>query len=100
MEVWGLNLALRFLKSPFFEKRIKGMNEFKVVQEQVFGHGKPAKRGRTPQEPRALDVATYAKWITDNRLVEFLFEENLHSELIKRSACILLVLAQDPEKLP
>lgn len=30
-----LNLALKFLKSPFLEKKLKGINEIKEVSEKI-----------------------------------------------------------------
>ena len=40
----------------------------------------------------------YAKWIIDQKILEFIFVENPHVELIKRSTEILRLLALD-EKL-
>lgn len=99
VEVWMLKIALRFLTSPFFEKRIKGMQEFKYFQEQVILRANERPKQRKG-DPLPIDLATYAKWITENKLISFIFEENPHSELIKRSSCILRVLADDAGKVP
>jgi hypothetical protein len=34
-ELYDMDLSRRFLLSPFFEKRIRGMKEFKNVQEKI-----------------------------------------------------------------
>ena len=35
MELFELQIAKKLLMCPYFEKRIKGMNEFKHIQEKV-----------------------------------------------------------------
>jgi len=35
LELYELEIAKRFLMCPYFEKRIKGMKEFKLIQEKV-----------------------------------------------------------------
>jgi hypothetical protein len=41
IEMTELDLALKFLKSPFFEKKIKGINEIKDILEKVEMNGLP-----------------------------------------------------------
>jgi hypothetical protein len=68
LELYELAIAKRFLTCPFFEKRIKGMNEFKSIQEKVFNR---ATRG--PSECRTaglpcteyLDVKEFSRWIME-----------------------------------
>ena len=69
------------------------MQEFKLVQEKVLARAaeRPAKQRKG--DPIPLDVASYAKWITESRLIQFIFEENPHSELIKRSSSVLRIIA-------
>lgn len=45
-----------------------------------------------------LNEEKYAHWIINEKIIEFIFVENPHVELIKRSGEILRLLAQD-EKL-
>lgn len=35
MELYELEIAKKLLMCPYFEKRIKGMNEFKHIQDKV-----------------------------------------------------------------
>jgi len=35
-EIYELEVAKRLLICPYFEKRIKGMKEFKNIQEKIF----------------------------------------------------------------
>ena len=93
-EMMVLKIAHRFLTSPFFEKRIKGMYEFKYIQERLFNNNSYSARGKKDKTPfLPLDIPTYAKWIKDSKVTQFIFEENPHQELIKRTNCILIVLA-------
>jgi len=38
---------------------------------------------------RYLDEELFSKWIIENKVIDFIFEENPHQELIKRSFSIL-----------
>jgi hypothetical protein len=46
-ELYGLDIAKRFLMCPYFENRIKGMKEFKLIQEKVLN-----RTTMTPQDCR------------------------------------------------
>jgi hypothetical protein len=47
-----------------------------------------------------LGLQNYSKWILDNRILEFIFGENSHSELIKRSLAVLYLMAQNADTFP
>ena len=51
LELLELEIAKRFLLSPYFEKRIKGMQEFRFIQEKILN-----RVARTPQENRNLGL--------------------------------------------
>lgn len=40
-----------------------------------------------------MDLKTFSDWVHENKVIDFIFGENPHSELIKRSYSILYVLA-------
>ena len=42
----------------------------------------------------------FSDWIVANKVIDFIFKENPHSELIKRSYNILSIMAQDAETFP
>ena len=66
-EIWELRIAKKYLTCPFFEKRIRGMAEFKEIFAKV-----ETTRMYTEQQiksnelafARFLTVQTYAEWIT------------------------------------
>ena len=103
VELYGLEIAKRFLMCPYFENRIKGMKEFKLIQEKILN-----RMTKTQQDCRQLgqdyakflDPLIFSNWVHENKVIEFIFKENPHSELIKRSFSILHILAQDTETFP
>lgn len=104
-ELYDLEISRRFLLSPFFEKRIRGMKEFKNVQEKIQNrHLRPqVDQNNRPirfEVTRYLDEQVFSKWIIDQKVIDFIFEENPHQELIKRSLSVLQVMAQDVETFP
>lgn len=104
-EVYELEMSKRFLMCPFFEKRIRGIKEFKYIQEKILNrHLRPqVDQNNRPiryEITKYLDEATFSKWMIDNKVIDFIFEENPHQELIKRSQSILSLMAQDTETFP
>lgn len=103
LETYELEIAKRFLMCPYFEKRIKGMKEFKFIQEKVLNRLlKNVPERRQAQLPCAqfLDMKSFSHWIIENKVMDFIFKEKPHSELIKRSYSILYLMAQDAETFP
>jgi hypothetical protein len=100
-EFYELEISKRFLMCPYFEKRIKGMKEFKMIQQKlVKREGKVTNMPMINGRPQLLTMKTFSEWILANKVIEFIFKENAHQELIKRSQSILYILAQDTETLP
>jgi ubiquitin carboxyl-terminal hydrolase 9/24 len=84
-----LSLSLKFFQSPYLEKRIRGLNDLKDMVERV----KPGKAAGSRQA-RYLTGSTLAEWILEVRLIETIFGENPHIELVKRASEFLGLLAQ------
>ena len=103
-ELHELEIAKRFLTCPYFEKRIKGMKEFKLIQEKVLNRAtRPPNDNNRPvryEVAKHLDMASFSAWIIKNKVIDFIFEENPHQELIKRSYSILSLMAQDAQTFP
>ena len=100
-ELYELEIAKRFLTCPYFEKRIKGMKEFKLIQEKVLNRAtRPPNDNNRPvryEVAKHLDMANFSAWIIKNKVIDFIFEENPHQELIKRSYSILSLMAHDAQ---
>jgi ubiquitin carboxyl-terminal hydrolase 9/24 len=84
-----LALSLKFFQSPYLEKRIRGLHDIKSMVERV----KPIKGARGAQA-RYLTGSSLADWILEVRLIETVFGENPHIELVKRASDLLVLLAQ------
>ena len=88
---------------PYFEMRIKGMKEFKYIQEKVVNSILKNNQENLKANldfAKYLDLKLFSNWIIKNNTIEYIFKENPHQELIKRSYQILYILAQNEETLP
>lgn len=96
-ELRELQVALKYLRCPFFEKRVRGINEFKEIYHKVM-NASVKSRSQNPDQYKVtkwLSAPKFAEWILENRIIEFIFSENPHVELIKRSSEFIRLLAMD-----
>ena len=100
LESLELDLALKYLKSPFFEKRLKGVNEIKDISERIeytennqsvdnyYYHVSRRK------QMKYLTSEIFLKWISENKIVEILLGDSMHVEIIKRCHDILIFMCK------
>lgn len=97
-ETYELIIAKKYLQSPFFEKRIRGMAEFKEifgrVQNTCQHTEKEIKEMELPHT-KYLTYNKYAEWLSREDILEFIFIDNPHHEFIKRSLELLYLRAID-----
>ena len=76
---------------------MRGINEFKEIYYKVMNASvkQRAQNAEQYEVTKWLTQAKYCEWLLENRIIEFIFAENPHVELIKRSAEIIRLLAQD-----
>ena len=67
---------------PFFEMKIKGMKEFKLINEKIVAR---VMRKQGVEQAQYLNLDIFSAWVTQNKILDYIFKENPHSELIKRS---------------
>ena len=67
---------------PFFEMKIKGMKEFKHINEKIVAR---VMRKQGVEQAQYLNLDIFSAWVTQNKILDYIFKENPHSELIKRS---------------
>lgn len=84
-----LGLALKLLKCPYMEKKLKGLSEIKELIEGVSEKEPSGKR-----KYKFLNSEVLAKWIVENKVLETVVE-NAHEEMIKRLSCVLIFLAEN-----
>lgn len=91
--MFELKIAEKYLRCNFFEKRVRGINELKEIYYKV--QNQYAKNRHELDYMNWLNNEKYSKWILDQKILEFIFTENPHVELIKRSFELLRLLAAD-----
>lgn len=85
LEEKQLALGLKFLRSPFLEKRVKGVTEIKDILERF----ETTKR-------RLVSKDFLVKWLQENQILEMLLlGDSVHPELIKRAGEIGVFLCRN-----
>lgn len=106
VEKTQLSMALRFLKSTYLEKRLKGISDIKAIIERV-EHAMTRKNALTKMNAEFDTIGTKSlrpmkfitpdflkQWLVDSNILSIVFGENTHLEIVKRSSCILKFLAK------
>ena len=94
-ELRELQIAQKYLRCPFFEKRVRGINELKEIYYKVNNSTMKGRNNDQYQYTKWLNFEKYSQWITSEKIIDFIFMENPHVELIKRSTEIMRLLAMD-----
>lgn len=77
-----LDLFLILLQSPYIDKKITALNEIKRLFD---------KKNRNKDVP----AKTLAKWLSECNIIEYIYKEAKHPELISRSADLILILSSN-----
>lgn len=94
----NVQISLKFLKSPYLEKRLYGIGEIKrMIQQNVADQQmrRYAMQTKNLQNNESLNANALAHWIIDQKILELIFNENAHAELIKRSSFLLTYLSSE-----
>jgi ubiquitin carboxyl-terminal hydrolase 9/24 len=115
IEINQLNMSLRFLRSTYLEKKLKGLQEIKsmissieaaqnIAQQRLRLQNNPQYAGRMNMDfdminlkekpPKYITAESLKDWILSQKVLEIVFGENTHVEIVKRSSCILKFLAK------
>ena len=109
-----LMISLRFLKSTYLEKRLKGITDIKTMIERIEQAIKlnSMKNVQIMQKfkgnnmdvdmvgnkilkpPKWLTAETMKDWILNEKILDIVYGESTHLEIVKRSGCILKFLAK------
>ncbi|OMJ74578.1 hypothetical protein SteCoe_26477 [Stentor coeruleus] len=84
-----LGLALKLLKCPYMEKKLKGLSEIKDFIENI-----SEKESSVKRKYKFLNSEVLARWIIENKVLETVVE-NAHEEMIKRLSCVFIFLAEN-----
>ncbi|CAD8075134.1 unnamed protein product [Paramecium sonneborni] len=86
-----LQLALKFLKSTFLEKRVKGLSEIRDFTEKFkFDTGSQIKLKTSISKEELI------RWITQNKILDYtVLGDSVHPELIKRTSDVAVFLCRN-----
>lgn len=103
-EMAELDIALRFLTCPYFEKRLKGINEIKDLTEKIDVYEQIARTGANynhfvGKATRYISAKVFIEWVEKNKIFELILGDSLHVEIIKRTHEIIKFIAKY-EKIP
>ncbi len=96
VETHEMLLSLKFIQSPFLEKRLQGVGDIRKMIERVEPLSTVQRYiTQTQKGAGSWFTAEYlAKWIISNRILDAIFNENVHPELVKRATFVLGFLAR------
>lgn len=101
VETMELDLALKYLKSSFFEKRIKGVNEIKEISERIeyteshlSSNDNYYYQISRKRYVKYLTSEIFLKWLCNNKVVEILLGDSMHVEIVKRCHDILIFMCK------
>lgn len=84
-------MALKFLKSPYLEKRVKGISEIRDLIEKL-----DAPNAVFPNKTKLITKEYMVKWVRDNNILELLLlGDSIHPELVKRCSDIAAFLTKN-----
>lgn len=84
-------MALKFLKSTFLEKRVKGLCEIKDFTEKFKFETSNQIKLKT-----SISKEELIKWISVNKILDYtVLGDSVHPELIKRSSDIAIFLCRN-----
>lgn len=93
-----LKIAFQYLKSPFFELKIRGMNDFKSIFGKVqnrYNNSDEQLQKKEVEYCQYLTFELYSGFLNENNVVDLIFTETPHPELIKRSLEMLYLRSSD-----
>jgi len=90
IETHEMMLSLKYLQTPYLEKRLNGLADIKKLIDKV------TMNSQMPNSSCSSWVtADYlSKWIVSNNILGKILNENTHAELVKRTSSILIFLAK------
>ena len=96
IEVNQLQLALKYLKCPYLEKRLRGITEInkmieKVTQPQYSGYDvRDMKRHYQKASAKYFTGSTLSEWIIRNDLLGIIMGKSSHAEILRRYLSIYI----------
>lgn len=103
---FNLDVALKCFRSPYLEKRLAGLNDIKEFISNVRKdeYGQKVRQGTGfammpsmlhKNDISSIDAPTLAQWLRTNNILEQLYGENMHPELVRRCVDIPRFLSSE-----
>ena len=74
IEKLELELSLKYLKSPYFEKKLKGLSDIKDIMEKVEYSSREYSFYSYKKKYHYITVDIFLKWLADNKVhIKFYF---------------------------
>ncbi len=102
IDKFNLDVALKCFRSPYLEKRLAGLNDIKEfilysrkddynqkMRQQQYGMSANVHKGDVP----CIESTALAQWLRANNILEQLYGQNMHPELVRRCVEIPKFLA-------
>lgn len=85
-ETVELDLSYKFLVSPYFEKRLKGINSLNEIAEKIDNLEKPENPAGISKIStcKYLTPQLFLEWLREKKIVQTLLGDSLHIEILKR----------------
>ncbi len=75
-ELYELKVAQKYLRCPFFEKRVRGINDLKDIYYKVHNASFKTRQqieAQSLETTRWLTFDKYAAWLIQEKIVEYIF---------------------------
>ena len=100
-EMQSLNLYLRLMDSPSFEKKLKGINGIREYVAKLESAQDESDDPKAQKETlKHVDAEKFTEWVLENKIIELIYEKYMHIELIKRSIEIQKFVALNTTEFP
>lgn len=95
LEFCSLELAMKFLKRGTLEKRLVGLADIVAVAKNLVpSQPTVPTESEIDSEPKLITDVFFKNWIRQENLLELLFGESSHPQIMSRTGPILLFLAK------
>ena len=101
IEAAELDLDLRFLTCSYLEKKLRGITRIKELAEKIdmyeyqSKNPNPSETTSNPSQiPKHLSAKVFIEWIFQNKIIELILGDSIHTEIIKRCYVILKFVAK------
>ncbi len=88
-----MTLSLKMIQCPYLDRQLKGVADIKRQIDYV-APKENAYIGLKADSSQAKGIERTLDWIKRNRVLQLVFNDNVHAEMIKRGTAILLFVAK------